>query len=180
MTSSRTQPAKRFPMLPTDASFYETSLLRFDNSVTVPVAAPILWRILEDDHSWTVWAGVIDKVEWTSPQPFGLGTTRTVTMAKGLMVGWEKFIAWEPGKRMGFCFTEATMDGVDRFAEDWHVTANSDQSCTVRWVMCMEPRGFSKHLMPLTKPLMNWNFRRYLKKLSQYAQAQQHNPKFSA
>lgn len=180
MTPSVKNDAKRYPMLPTDASFYETSPLRFDNSVTVPVAASIVWNILEDDHSWTVWAGVIDKVEWTSPKPFGLGTTRTVTMAKGLMTGWEKFIAWEPGKRMGFCFTEATMDGVDRFAEDWHVTRISENVCTVRWVMCMEPRGISKHLMPLSKPLMNWNFRRYLKKLSLYAQQQKNHPRFAS
>ncbi len=172
-------PTKRYPMLATDMSFYETSPLRFENSITMPVSARILWKILEDDQSWTIWAGVIDKVEWTSPKPFGLGTTRTVTMAKGLMTGWEKFIAWEAGKRMGFCFTEVTMDGVDRFAEDWQVTPLSENSCKVSWVMCMEPRGISKHLMPLSKPLMNWNFRRYLKNLSRYAQQEQNNPKFS-
>jgi hypothetical protein len=167
-------------MLPTDSAFYEAAPVRFDNSVDIPVSAATVWAILEDDHSWTVWAGVIDKVEWTSPKPFGLGTTRTVTMAKGKMVGWEKFIAWEPGKRMGFCFTEATMSGVDRFAEDWHVTATGDGSCSVRWVMCMEPTGISKVLMPLGRSLMNWNFRRYLKRLSSYARKQQHNPKFGA
>ena len=171
---------KRYPMLDTDASFYESAPVRFDNRVQVPAPASRVWKILEDDHSWTVWAGVIDKVEWTSPKPFGLGTTRTVTMAKGAMIGWEKFIAWEPGKRMGFCFTEATMDGVDRFAEDWHVSAQGPGTCTVRWVMCMEPRGISKYLMPLTRPLMNWNFHRYLKKLSRYAQEQKDNPAFNS
>lgn len=171
--------SKRYPMKETDASFYDTAPIRFDNQVDIPVAAKTLWKILEDDHSWTVWAGVIDRVEWTSPRPFGLGTTRTVTMAKGAMTGWEQFIAWEPGQRMGFCFTEATMDGIDRFAEDWHVNAISASSCQVRWIMCMEPRGISKYLMPLSKPLMNWNFRRYLKNLSRYAQKEKSNPKFS-
>jgi hypothetical protein len=170
----------RFAMLPTDISFYETAPVCFDNSIEVPVKASVVWKILEDAHSWTVWAGAIDKVEWTSPKPFGLGTTRTVTMAKGQMVGWEKFIAWEAGKRMGFCFTHASMNGVDRFAEDWHVTPIDGESCSVRWVMCMEPRGVSKFLMPFTKPIMNWNFRRYLRALSRYAEKEQRNPEFAA
>jgi len=170
----------RVSMLPTDPSFYEAAPIRFDNRVEVPVGAGTVWKILEDDDSWTVWAGVIDKVEWTSPKPFGLGTTRTVTMAKGMMVGWESFIAWEPGERMGFCFTEATMNGVSRFAEDWHVTATGAGSCVVRWIMCMEPTGISKILLPLGRPIMNWNLRRYLERLSSYAQKEQHNPKFRA
>lgn len=170
---------KRFQQLPTDASFYESAPVRFDNSVEVPVPSGIVWNILEDDESWSIWAGVIDSVEWTSPKPFGLGTTRTVTMAKGAMTGWEKFIAWAPGQRMGFCFTESTISGIDRFAEDWHVTPIDNGQCRVRWIMCMEPQGVSKYLMPLTKPLMNWNFRRYLGKLSKYAQAMRDNPKFS-
>jgi len=170
----------RYPMEKTDASFFDSAPARFDNSVEIPVPAAIVWKILEDDHSWTVWAGVIDRVEWTSPKPFGLGTTRTVTMAKGLMIGWEAFIAWEAGKRMGFCFTEATMDGVARFAEDWQVTPTGNNSCSVRWVMCMEPKGINKFFIRMFSPVMKWNFKRYLTALSRYAQEQVNNPKFSA
>ena len=94
-------------------------------------------------------------------------------MAKGQMIGWEEFIAWDPGKRMGFCFTEATMDGVDRFAEDWHVTAINDTACEVRWIMCMEPKGISKIMLKLFAPLMTWNFKRYLKSLAKYAVTEQ-------
>jgi hypothetical protein len=180
MANPQSENRRRYAMRPTDDSFYDTAPVRFDNRIDVPVGAAVVWHILEDAQSWTVWAGVIDAVEWTSPKPFGLGTTRTVTMAKGAMIGWERFIAWEPGRRMGFCFTEATMDGVDRFAEDWQVTPTGPASCSVRWVMCMEPRGISKYLMPLSRPLMNWNFRRYLKRLSRYAQERQNDPKFAA
>lgn len=171
---------KRFPMEPTDASFYDIAPARFDNNIDIPVASDVLFRMLEDDHSWTVWAGVIDKVEWTSPQPFDLGTTRTVTMAKGHMIGWEEFIVWEPGKRMGFCFKEASMDGIARFAEDWQVTPTSENSCNVRWIMCMEPKGINKPILKLFAPIMTWNFKRYLKSFSRYAQQEANNPKFKS
>lgn len=165
-----TKSQKRYPMEATDASFYDTAPARFDNSIDISLPASSVWKILEDDHSWTVWAGVIDKVEWTSPKPFGLGTTRTVTMAKGLMIGWEKFIAWDAGKRMGFCFTEATMDGVARFAEDWYVTAKEDGTCRVRWIMCMEPKGINRFIIKAFSPIMTWNFKRYLNNLKKYAE----------
>ena len=90
-------------------------------------------------------------------------------MAKGAMIGWEEFIAWEEGKRMGFCFTEASMDGIARFAEDWQVTPIDDNSCSVQWTMCMDPKGVSKFIIPIVKPIMNWNFRRYLNSLAKYA-----------
>jgi hypothetical protein len=170
----------RYPMEPTDAQFLDSAPMRFDNSVEIPVPASVAWRILEDGPSWTVWAGVIDDVEWTSPKPFGIGTTRTVTMAKGKMVGCEKFIAWDEGRRMGFCFTEATMNGIARFAEDWHVTPTGENSCTVRWIMCLDPRGVNQYIIGAFSPIMRWNFKRYLNKLSRYAQKEKHNPAFAS
>jgi hypothetical protein len=40
----------------------------------------VIFDVLEDPLSWTVWAFPIQKVEWTSPKPFGIGTTRSVHM----------------------------------------------------------------------------------------------------
>lgn len=172
--------AKRYPMENTDASFYNTAPVRFDTSIDIPVSAKTVWKILEDGPSWAQWAGVIDDVEWTSPKPFGLGTTRTVTMAKGMMTGWETFIAWDAGRRMGFCFTEATMDGIARFAEDWHVTETGASSCRVQWIMCMEPKGINKYILKVFAPLMKFNFGRYLKKLRHYAIQEAGNPLFKS
>ena len=38
---------------------------------------------------------------------------------RGGIVGYEEFIAWEPGRRMAFRFNEASMDTIKRFAEDY-------------------------------------------------------------
>jgi len=50
-------------------------------SVEIIKATPEqIFEVFEDAHSWTVWAMPIQKVDWTSPKPYGIGTTRSVHM----------------------------------------------------------------------------------------------------
>lgn len=128
-----------------------------------------IFEVFEDAHSWTVWAMPIQKVEWTSPQPFGVGTTRTVYMMGG-MNGFEEFVEWERGKRMAFTFVGCSKDATEKFIEDYRVTDLGNGSCKVEWYMAMETRGFSKHLMFLTRPLMRMANRRMFKKFKQYTE----------
>lgn len=122
-----------------------------------------VFDVFEDEHSWTVWAFPIQKVEWTSPKPFGVGTTRTVSMM-GDMDGFEEFVAWERGKRMAFTFLGCSKDATEKFLEDYRVTDLGDGTCKVEWYMAMEPRGFSRHMMWMTRPLMRIVNRRMFRK----------------
>jgi hypothetical protein len=49
-------------------------------------------------------------VTWTSPEPRGVVTARTVDMRGGI-VGNEEFLAWEPFTRMAFRFNECSSRG---------------------------------------------------------------------
>lgn len=148
---------------PTDMSFFEKAPRKFCAEVTVNATPEQIFEVFEDAHAWTVWAPPIQKVEWTSPRPFGLGTTRTVYMSGG-MVGAEEFIAWQPYKRMAFCFTEASMNSVARFAEDYQLTENADGTVTVKWTMAMEPQGASKIFLGLFGFMMSLGLKVFLKK----------------
>ena len=128
-----------------------------------------VFEVFEDAHSWTVWAMPIQKVEWTSPKPFGVGTTRTVSMMGG-MDGYEEFIAWEPSKRMAFTFIGCSKDSTEKFLEDYRVTDLGDGSCRVEWHMAMEPRGASRHMMWLTRPLMRLANRSMFKKFRKFTE----------
>ena len=74
-----------------------------------------VFEVFQDADSWTKWAPPITKVEWTSPFPLEVGSTRTVTML-GDMVGYEEFITWDPPHRMAFRFNEVSKPGVGAFA----------------------------------------------------------------
>ena len=82
-----------------------------------PFPASALWKALLDAETWTKWLP-ITKVDWTSPQPFGVGTTRTVWI--GDQVVDEVFFGWEEGRRMAFRFDRATLP-VNAFVEDYQV-----------------------------------------------------------
>ena len=131
-----------------------------------------VFDVFEDAHSWTVWALPIQKVEWTSPKPYAIGTTRSVHMMGGL-VGHEEFIEWNPGRRMAFTFVADSKGATEKFLEDYRVIDMEDGTCLVEWYMAMEPRGFSRHMMFLTRPVMRLvnklMFRKFRKYVNAYA-----------
>jgi uncharacterized protein YndB with AHSA1/START domain len=106
-----------------------------------------------DAGSWTRWASPITEVEWTSPFPLEVGSTRTVHM-RGGMVGWEEFIAWEPCRRMAFRFNQTVPGGPAAFAEDYVVADLGDGRCRVQWTMAMTLTGAAARTMPLTRLVM--------------------------
>ena len=141
----------------------DTAPVQLINTVDIDATPEQIWAALEDSAAWPRWASVITNVEWTSPRPFGVGTTRTVTMRGGI-VGYEEFIAWQPHVRLGFRFNAATTSGVRAFAERYVLEPQPAGGTRVTWVMAMAPRGPSRAIVPLTQLPMRLAFRRMLRK----------------
>ena len=158
-----------FECAPVGLEFLEQTKNVFKAEEIIKASPEVIFEVFEDPGSWTVWAFPIQKVEWTSPKPFGVGTTRSVHMM-GDMVGHEEFVAWERGKRMAFTFVGCSKDATDKFLEDYRVTDLGDGSCRVEWHMAMEPRGFSRRIMWMTRPLMGFANRRMFKKFKEYTE----------
>jgi len=95
--------------------------------------------VLADAESWPHWARVITKVTWTSPEPRGVGTTRTVDMHGGI-VGDEEYLVWEPFTRMAFRFNKCSTKAVAAFAEDYRVELIPG-GCRMTWTLAQKPWG---------------------------------------
>ncbi|MCV7368755.1 MxaD family protein [Mycolicibacterium duvalii] len=150
-----------------DLSFVETAPFRFVSTVELPITPEQLFEVLADAQSWPQWATVITDVTWTSPEPRGVGTTRTVTMRGGI-VGDEEFLAWEPFRHMAFRFNEASRGGIAAFAEDYRVV-RTPGGCHLTWVMAMKPAGLAARVgMTLGRPLMGAVFQKFLYNLREY------------
>lgn len=93
-----------------------------------PFPPRAVWAALRDAETWTKWLPITG-VEWTSPEPFGVGTTRTVWIGKQVVE--EVFFAWEEGKRMAFRFDRTTLP-VKAFVEDYQVHETPD-GCRLDW-----------------------------------------------
>lgn len=138
--------------------------------VEVDATPEQIFTSFEDENAWPDWALPITKVEWTSPKPFGLGTTRRVSMMGGL-VGDEVFIAWDYPKRMAFCFTHSSQKLVGSFAEDYIVEPLPNGKTRVQWNMAMTPNGFGKFTMALSRPFMSWGLQWMFNRFKKHVEA---------
>jgi carbon monoxide dehydrogenase subunit G len=148
--------------------FIDSAPYRFVSTVDLTITPEQVFEILDDAESWPQWATAITKVTWTSPQPHGIGTTRTVHMRGGI-VGDEEFLAWEPYSHMAFRFNEASTGSIAAFAEDYRIVPTTS-GCHLTWVMAMQPKGVAARLgMTLGRPVMARTFQKFLYNLRDYS-----------
>jgi len=151
-----------------DLEFIDSAPFRFVSTVDLKITPEQLFEVLADAESWPHWATAITKVTWTSPEPRGIGTTRTVNMRGGI-VGDEEFLAWEPFTHMAFRFNEASSSTIAAFAEDYRVVQTA-AGCHLTWVMAMKPKGASGRIgMTIGKPIMARTFQKFLYNLREYS-----------
>jgi len=146
--------------------YFDSAPCCFQAKVEVNASPEQVFASFENAEDWPKWAPPIQHVEWTSPKPFGIGTTRRVTMS-GNMIGDEVFIAWDYPRRMAFCFTHSSQSLIQSFAEDYQVRPLPNGKTEVIWTMGMTPTGIGKISMFLSKPFMGfinqWMFNRFKK-----------------
>jgi ribosome-associated toxin RatA of RatAB toxin-antitoxin module len=137
--------------------------------VEIPVRPDQLFEILEDAEAWPRWLTAITKVVWSSPDPKGVGTTRTVEI-KGAFMADEEFIGWETNRRMAFRFARCSRRVFRAFAEDYRITP-TDNGCRLTWSVLIRPRGIPERLVKLMGPLLGLSLRRNLARLRAYSTA---------
>ena len=129
-----------------------------------------LFDIFEDESSWTTWATPgITRVDWTTPRPYGVGTTRTVTLTGGLDV-YEEFTHWTRGQEMSFFFLGASEPIWNRFGEHYAVWPTKT-GCRLIWTVAYEPIGYFSWFHPMVRPFMRMTLGTYMKKLKKYVAA---------
>ena len=140
--------AKLRAMRVVDPTFLETAPAIGHLIQTIPASTEATFRCLEDPDSWPQWIGAITGVEWTSPRPFGVGTTRTVTIRPGGSIE-EEFFLWEDGRRMSFYFTRCGLPFFSAFAEDYQLSPRGKDGCELRWSWAFEGAGLFRSMQPL-------------------------------
>jgi ribosome-associated toxin RatA of RatAB toxin-antitoxin module len=136
-------------------------------AVDIPVQPNQLFEILEDAEAWPRWLTAITKVVWTSPDPKGVGTTRTVEIGHAFVAN-EEFICWETNQRMAFRFAGCSRPIFRAFAEDYRIES-ADGGCRLTWSVLIRPRGIPESLVKVMGPLLAMALRRNLDRLHTYA-----------
>jgi hypothetical protein len=114
----------------------------------IPQPAERVWEALTAEDTLH-WCRALAGVAWTSPRPFGQGTTRTVRTPLGLLVLREVYFRWEEGRHKSFYVSQATLPLFRRFAEDYLVEETSPSSCRFTWTVASEPTAAGRPGSPL-------------------------------
>jgi hypothetical protein len=128
----------RFSLRPCDEGFFATAPARYVGTIDVPLPADRIWADLTSDDT-LAWCRVISRARWTSPRPFGVGTTRTVRLRLGLLTVDEVYFRWEEGRRQSFYVSQASLPLIRRFAEDYLVEETTPGSSRLTWTIAAEP-----------------------------------------
>ena len=117
-----------------------------------------MWAALTADDALVSWTPLVTGLRWTSPRPFGVGTTREVTMLR-LITARERYYRWDEGRRKTFTGVQASVRGLRRLAEDYEVESTPTGS-RFTWTLALEPGPALKPLLRLTSPATSLMVRR--------------------
>jgi hypothetical protein len=158
-----------FPCRPAGLDEVGAEPYAYRTEVVLPCSPEALFDVFEDPKSWPVWAVGIKNVEWTSPKPYGVGTTRTVTFADGTEV-YERFVGWERGREMAFVLEGLTNPIFESFGERYTVRDVGGGRCHLVWTVVYAPGGGFARAHPWVKPAMRLAFKLYLHRLRRWVE----------
>jgi hypothetical protein len=137
---------------PADASVFVDAPIVYRFPARLPVPPERVWESLASDRSLWDWNLGVKRLTWTSPRPFGVGTTREVVLPLGAMTVREEFFRWDEGKGYSFYVAETDRPVVEQFAEDYVIEPDGDGSLFT-WTIALEPKRALLPLMRAAGPL---------------------------
>ncbi|MGW5381820.1 SRPBCC family protein [Nocardia sp. NPDC003963] len=141
----------RYRLAPSDDAFLDTAPHRYTHIVDIPAPTPRVWDTLIADDALVSWSPVITAATWTAPRPFGIGTTRDVTLG-GFVRLEERFYRWDEGSRMTFTVDAASIPGLKRFAEDITLLPLATGTRIV-WTFALEGTAALRPLLTVASPV---------------------------
>lgn len=151
-----------------DESFLASARTRACAERDLAVSPAQLFACFEDNASWRQWVPVIRHAAWTSPQPIGQGSMRTVTIVGGVRLD-EVFWACQPERRIGFRVTAASTRTITALLECYDVTPLGKRHCRLRWRMAAELTGVVGFIEPGIRPALAPSMRRMMARLERIA-----------
>ena len=147
-----------FSCRPVDLDFIEQAPYRFENVVELNATPEEVFDIFADGGSWPQWFEGIQHVEWTSPEPRGVGTTRTVTLTTGTV--YEHFLAWDRGRRFAFRFVGANRPLFRAGVEDYRLEDLGGRRCRFLYGVYLDPALPVRLFAPLSRRMFAGMFSR--------------------
>ncbi|QBS44828.1 SRPBCC family protein [Nocardia sp. CS682] len=141
----------RFLLAESDDAFLAGAARRYTHFVDIPQLPQRVWAALTSDDTLVSWSPVITAARWTSPRPFGVGTTRVVTLGRVVHLE-ERFYRWEEGAQLTFTVDAASIPGLTRFAEDIALQPTPGGTRLI-WTFALEGNPLLRPLLTAASPV---------------------------
>ena len=122
-----------------------------------PASPERVWESLTSDESLKAWGLGVRALRWTSPRPFGIGTTREVVLPLAFMTVREEFFRWDEGRGYSFFVREANRPGLRSFAENYELEPDGDGTLFT-WTIALEPTRRFAPVLRLSGPINRIGF----------------------
>ncbi|EFV12233.1 SRPBCC family protein [Segniliparus rugosus] len=133
-----------------DESFLRSGVELVRLNVRLGSSADEVWSDLTSPEGFDYVPGL--KIRWTSPQPFGVGATRTATIG-GSAKADERYFIWDnQARRKAFYVERFNAPGLNALAEDYRVAPDGSGS-VFSWTIVVEPKLHFKLLGLISRPL---------------------------
>ena len=150
-------PRPWFSCKPVDETFFDAAPFRLRAKFDVALPAAKVWEELTSDAPLS-WCRILQDVSWTSPRPFGVGTTRSVKALWGANLLKEHYFHWEEGHRHSFYVLESSAPLFESLAEDYLVEPISETSSRFTWTIAAMPKLFARPGAPINRALLKTLF----------------------
>lgn len=142
---------------PVDDSFFDLAPERYAETWSIPRPPEDVWAELVGERPLHWCRGL--STSWTSPRPFGVGTSRQAKVLGGAIKVQEHFFLWEEGHRYAFYGTEANVPVFASLAEDYIVEPDGAGRCRYTWRIAIAPTAVGRPGGRLNKLLFGSFFR---------------------
>jgi carbon monoxide dehydrogenase subunit G len=142
--------ACKYALDASDDTFLATASRRYVHVIDLTAPPRRVWKALCADDALVSWSPMITRVEWTSPRPFGVDTTRVVTLG-GVVRLAERFYRWNVNERMTFTVDAASIPGLRRFGEDIALEKTTGGT-RLTWTFALEGETGVQQLLWLLDP----------------------------
>jgi len=150
-------------------SFTESSPYRIENTTSIDAPAARVFQILATGERQEEWFQDFVACRWTTPEPRGVGAEREVALK--LLTVKERFVAWEPGKRLTFHIHAITLPFVKAMLEDMVIEPTGDRTCRFTWTVHYRPSLLMRLVHPVGRAVFGKMFRGSIQGLAKYAGA---------
>ncbi|MFW0784470.1 SRPBCC family protein [Gordonia sp. CPCC 206044] len=147
--------ARSYQLDEIDLDFFDNAPVTYRIDVNLPVTPQRAWAELTRQHTLD-WCRPIRSTEFTSPAPYGVGTTRQASLGPGFASLSEYFFVWDEDAETGnyrnaFRAVSANTPGLRRFGELTEVRP-ADVGCRLVWSFALELTTSAKPVIAFSGP----------------------------